>query len=125
MTKAIATSTNMTSIPMIDLAGFDAVAARPGVTVLEFTAAWCGPCKQIAPALAGLQAEYGEKIRVVAIDVDHEQVLAQRYDVRAMPTVVLLRDGREVGRSVGARPRAFYAGMLDRALAGDSAIASP
>ncbi len=42
-----------------------------------------------------------------------------------MPTVILLRDGREVGRVVGARPRAFFAGMLDRALAGDVAIAGP
>jgi thioredoxin-like negative regulator of GroEL len=57
--------------------------------------------------------------------VDHEQLLAQRFDVRSMPTLVLLRDGREVGRVVGARPRAFLEGVVDRALHGDTAIASP
>jgi thioredoxin-like negative regulator of GroEL len=64
-------------------------------------------------------------VKFIAVDVDAEPILAERYSVRAMPTVVLLRDGREVGRVVGSRPRAFVAGVLERALAGDVAIASP
>ena len=59
------------------------------------------------------------------VGLDAEPALAEQFGVRAMPTVVLLRDGREVGRVVGSRPRAFVAGMLDRALAGDAAIAGP
>ena len=97
----------------------------PIITVLDFTAAWCGPCKTIAPILASLQLEYGSRIRVVEIDVEADPVAAERYGVRSMPTLVLVRDDREVGRTVGARPRSFYAGMLDRALAGDTAIANP
>jgi thioredoxin-like negative regulator of GroEL len=73
--------------------------------------------------LAAIAAEY--KVRVAEVDVDHEQLLAQQFNVRSMPTVVLWRDGREVGRFVGARPRAFVAGMVERALAGDLAIAAP
>src|SRR5688572_25442969 len=96
-----------------------------GVTLIDFTAKWCGPCKQMEPVLANLAAEYAGRVRVVAVDVDDEQLLAQQFDVRSMPTFVLVRDGREVGRTVGSRPRAFIAGMLDRALAGDSAIANP
>jgi thioredoxin 1 len=95
----------------------------PGITVLELTAAWCGPCRTIAPVLAALSKEY--RANLLVVDVDEDPVTAQHYDVRAMPTVILLRDGREVGRVVGARPRAFFAGMLDRALAGDVAIAGP
>ena len=96
-----------------------------GVTLIDFTAKWCGPCKQMEPVLATLATEYAGRVRVVAVDVDDEQLLAQQFDVRSMPTFVLVRDGREIGRTVGTRPRAFIAGMLDRALAGDSAIASP
>ena len=77
------------------------------------------------PVLSNLATEYAGRVRIVAVDVDDDQLLAQQFDVRSMPTLVLVRDGREVGRTVGTRPRAFIAGMLDRALAGDSAIASP
>src|SRR5262245_56102905 len=98
---------------------------QPGVTLIDFTAKWCPPCRQMEPVIATLGKEYAGRVRMVAIDVDDEQLLAQQYNVRSMPTFVLLRDGREVGRAIGARPRAFIAGMLDRALAGDSAIASP
>src|SRR5690606_2396689 len=97
----------------------------PGVTLIDFTAKWCGPCRVMKPALASIAEEYAGRVRVVAIDVDDEQVVAQQFNVRSMPTFVLMRDGREVGRVVGSRPRAFLVGMLDRALAGDSAIASP
>ena len=97
--------------------------STPGLTLIDFTAAWCGPCRQLAPVLEAVAA--AKQVRVVEVDVDHEQLLAQQFGVRSMPTVVLWRDGREVGRFVGARPRAFVAGMVDRALAGDVAIAAP
>jgi thioredoxin 1 len=93
------------------------------LSLLEFTAAWCGPCKAMKPALVALAAEY--RAPLTEIDVEHDVVTAQHYDVRATPTIVIVRDGVEVGRVVGVRSRAFLAGMLDRALAGDVAIASP
>ena len=76
--------------------------------------------------LTSLAGTYAGRVEVIAVDVDAEPMLAQHHDdVRSMPTLVLLRDGREVGRVVGSRPRAFVAGVLERALAGDVAIAAP
>ncbi len=95
------------------------------IKVLDFTAEWCPPCKALKPTLAALATEYGAAIEIVMIDVDADPLSAQSYNVRAMPTIVILRDGKEVGRTQGARPRRFLAGMIDRALNGDVAIASP
>jgi len=113
------------AIPTLDRNRFETAAAAPGVAVVDFTAAWCPPCRVLGSVLGVLSREYAGRARFVAVDVDAEPVIAERFGVRAMPTVVLLRDGREVGRVVGSRPRAFVAGMLDRALAGDVAIAGP
>lgn len=126
MLHPIETSPRMADrIPTLDSSRFDAAASAPGVAVLDFTARWCGPCKVLGAVLSVLAAEYAGRARFFAIDVDDDPALAERFGVRAMPTVVLWRDGREVGRVVGSRPRAFVAGMLDRALAGDVAIAAP
>jgi len=93
--------------------------------LLDFTARWCGPCKTMSAVLAAVGAEYAGRVRITEIDVDDDRARTEQFGVRAMPTLVVLRDGREVGRVVGARPRAFVAGVLDRALAGDVAITGP
>jgi thioredoxin 1 len=112
-------------IATLDLPAFEALFAVAGVTAIDFTARHCGPCKVMEPVLAALATEYAGRVRIAAIDVNDEPGLAERFGVRSMPTLVVLRDGREVGRVVGSRPRAFVAGVLDRALSGDVAIASP
>lgn len=89
-----------------------------------FTAAWCGPCRTVKPILADLAREY-PMVQFSEVDCDADPDVAQAANVRSMPTLVLTRDGREVGRIVGARPRAFIQGVLDRVLAGDVAVTAP
>jgi thioredoxin len=114
-----------TSPGMAHLLAFDPSKLPTGVVLLDFGAERCAPCRAMLPMLEALADEYKTHAKMFSIDCDAEPALAAEYGVRAMPTLVLLRDGREVGRTVGARPRSFVAGILDRAIAGDSAIAAP
>jgi thioredoxin len=116
--------TTTAPIPLIDLETF-ANLPKQGVIALDFTAAWCGPCQAMRPVLAAVAGEYARDVRMAEVDVEDQPALAEQFAVRAMPTFVILRDGREVGRFVGSRPRGFVRGVLDRALAGDVAIAAP
>jgi thioredoxin-like negative regulator of GroEL len=125
MRDVVATSPCMETLPTIDLFGADALARTPGVTLLDFGTERCMPCRALVPVLAALAEEYRGRVRIAAVDCDRDPVLAERFLVRSMPTLVVVRDGREVGRVVGLRPRAFIAGVLDRALAGGVAIAAP
>ncbi len=93
------------------------------LTILDFTAAWCAPCKTLKPVLEDVAHARG--IALEEVDVDRDPARAQAFLVKSMPTVVLLRDGHEVGRFVGTRNRAFVDGVVARALAGDTAIAAP
>lgn len=93
------------------------------LTILDFTAAWCSPCKTLKPVLESVAHTRG--VALEEVDVDRDPARAQAFLVKSMPTVVLLRDGREVGRFVGTRNRAFVDGVVTRALAGDTAIAAP
>jgi thioredoxin 1 len=72
--------------------------------LVDFTAAWCPPCRVMKPVLAELAAERPE-LRVVQLDVDAEQRTAAQFGVLSMPTFILFRDGRELKRLVGARPK--------------------
>ena len=72
--------------------------------IVDFWAAWCGPCRVMSPILEELAAERDD-LRVVKVDVDHNQRVAAQYGVLSMPTFILFKDGREVQRLVGARPK--------------------
>jgi len=89
---------------------------RDGPVLVDFWAQWCPPCHMIAPVLAEIAAERAGSLTVVAIDADDNPVTARDRRIMAMPTLVLFRDGHEVARWVGARPKARLLADLDKVL---------
>ena len=97
--------TKTQTVPSVTDDGFTADVLESELPVLvDFTASWCPPCRVMKPVLAELAAERDD-LRVVQLDVDEHQRTAAQYSVLAMPTFLVFRDGREVGRLVGARPK--------------------
>jgi thioredoxin 1 len=73
--------------------------------LVEFTAEWCPPCRQLAPVLAAVADEYRDRLKVVALDVDANPRTTAAYNVHSMPTLVAFRDGEPVKAVVGARSK--------------------
>jgi thioredoxin 1 len=73
--------------------------------LVEFTADWCGPCRQLAPVLSAIAAEEADRIKIVQLDVDRNPGIASRYAVLSMPTLMVFRSGEPVKSMVGARPK--------------------
>ena len=79
--------------------------------IVDFWAEWCGPCHAVAPVLDRIASERPE-LRVVKVNIDEEQELAQRYGIVSIPTIVLFKDGEPAAAAIGAQPKP----MLERSL---------
>lgn len=84
--------------------------------LVDFWAPWCGPCKMVAPELEAVASEYEDKAVVVKVNVDEQQQLASQYNVMGIPTLLLFKNGEEVDRLVGYRPRKDLMNAIDKAL---------
>jgi thioredoxin 2 len=107
-------------LPWIADAGdddFAEVAERAPVPVLvDLWATWCGPCRMVSPALERLATERAGELKLVKVDVDAAPRLSQRFEVRAVPTLMVLRDGEVLARQPGAAPEPALRTWLDQAL---------
>ena len=99
-------------------ASFSADVERSPLPVLvDAWAAWCGPCRMIAPVIDELAAEMAGRLRVAKLNVDENPATAARFDLRSIPTLLVFKGGREVDRIVGVQPKAEIARRVLRAVA--------
>jgi len=84
--------------------------------LVDFWAPWCGPCHMVAPALEELAAEYDGRAVIAKLNVDESVAVAGKYGIMSIPTLMIFKDGQEVKRMVGARPKPAIAELLDAVL---------
>ena len=98
-------------------ASFDADVIKSSQPVLvDYWAAWCGPCKQIAPMLEEVAAQYAGKMTVAKLNVDENQATAGNFGIRGIPTLMLFKDGKVADTKVGALSKAQLTAWLDSAI---------
>ena len=76
-----------------------------GLTMIDFWAVWCGPCRMVAPIVEQLADEYAGRVKVGKVDVDANQRVAARFNIRSIPSILFFKDGKHVDTVVGAVPK--------------------
>lgn len=84
--------------------------------IVDFWAEWCAPCKQIAPTLKELADEYGDRVKIVKMDIDANPATPGQYGIRAIPTVLSFKNGEVVEQLQGARPKADFEAAIKKLL---------
>lgn len=89
---------------------------KEGVTLVDFFATWCGPCKMLAPVLEEVSKEFEGRAKVVKVDVDELRDLAMEYHIASVPTVILFKDGKLVAQTMGFRPKQQFSDALEKVI---------
>lgn len=85
--------------------------------VVDFWAEWCGPCRMIGPALEEISAEMEGRVKIAKVNVDENPGIAGQLGIRSIPTLILYKDGKEVGKKVGAAPKGELSRWIQQATA--------
>jgi thioredoxin len=103
----------MSQLVHVDDANYDEVITKSQKpALLDFGAAWCGPCKTLEPAVVALAGEYGDRVTVGKLDIDKAPQAALRFGIMSVPTVVFLKDGKEVHRFIGVQSKEKIASLI-------------
>ena len=96
-------------------ATFDEIIATSKVPVLvDFWAAWCGPCRALTPALEELAADLGDKVKIVKVNVDEQTMIAGKLGIRSIPTVIAYNNGQLQETTVGLHAKEFYKDLVNK-----------
>ncbi len=104
-------------IPVTDSQFEQAVLKSNVPVVVDFWAPWCGPCRAVAPILEELAGEYEGKLTIAKVNTDDDAEWAGKYGIMAIPTMIVFKDGKEVKRIVGARPKKALKDEFDSLIA--------
>ncbi|AFZ69288.1 thioredoxin [Deinococcus peraridilitoris] len=105
---------NPTTTPLTDETFSEATAS--GLTLVDFWAPWCGPCRVVGPVVEELGTAYAGRVKVAKVNVDENPELAAQFRIQSIPTLLLLKNGQSVDSMVGAHPKAAIARMLEQHL---------
>jgi thioredoxin 1 len=90
------------------------VLASDKLTVVDFWAEWCGPCRMVGPVIANLAKEYKGKINVGKVNVDHNAGLCEKYSIRSIPTVLFIKNGKVLDQLIGVSPKSAYVKKINK-----------
>ena len=91
---------------------FDATIAE-GVTMVDFWAPWCGPCRMVAPVIEELAEDFDGKAKITKVNTDEQQEIADKYGIRSIPTILFFKDGEVVDQMVGAAGKDVFAEKIN------------
>lgn len=95
---------------------FEEIIKNEKPVLIDFFATWCGPCKMMHPVLEELHDKFGDKVRIIKIDIDKNQELAAKYNVRSVPTLMVFKNSEMLWRQPGYRPAAELETVLNQYL---------